>query len=30
MKQFIKDCWETIKRIQEIKAKAVSSGQHWY
>ena len=30
MKQFIKDVWEAIKLAQEVKAKAVIAGAHWY
>jgi hypothetical protein len=30
MKQFFKDVWNTIKEVQEIRAKAIANGHHWY
>ena len=30
MKKFLKECWDTFKQIQEIRAKAILNGHHWY
>jgi hypothetical protein len=30
MKQFFKDLWEAIKITQELRAKAIAAGAHWY
>ena len=30
MKKFFKDIYEAIKHVQELRAKAISAGAHWY
>ena len=30
MKKFFNDIYEAIKHVQELRAKAISAGAHWY
>lgn len=30
MIKYLRACWETLKEIQDLRAKAILKGHHWY
>jgi hypothetical protein len=30
MIKYLKMCWETFKEVQDLRAKAILKGHHWY